>query len=117
MNADDDALLKIKKGRESEDRFFCLLSPPSKIPEWITLVTRASRRDDTFEGIDFYVITNDDKTIPVDVKSSFAGKRKSHRKKIANEVCIIVIREDFDDDSMREQVIQVLEKWKAKRLL
>jgi len=117
MNSVDEALRNRKRGIASEDRFYRLLSfSPEKIPKWITLVTSASPRNDVDEGIDFYVITSDDETIPVDVKSSFVGKKNSLRENSSRKVCIIVIREELDDDSMRKQIIQILDRWHKTRL-
>lgn len=115
MNSNDDrALQDRKKGEVSEDRFHSLLSSdPTLVPDWILGVMPGSREDDE-KGIDFYVLTGDSQSIPVNVKSSLVGRKGFKRKYSLRDVCLIVMREEFDDDRMRKKVIEILERWKAQ---
>ena len=114
MNSDDDALQGMKSGQESEDRFYRLLSDPAKVPDWIIGVFPASTEEDHKKGIDFYVLGQKNLSIPVNIKSSFRGKRR--KGKLAG-ICIIVIRRKLDDDTMRRDVLMVLERWKSQQPL
>lgn len=113
MNTNDRALQDRKKGEASEDRFYRLLSDHLLVPDWIVGVMPGSREDDSL-GIDFYVLTSDSQSIPVNVKSSLVGRKGFKRKYSLRNVCPIVMREEFDDDRMIKKVVEILERWKAQ---
>lgn len=105
-----------QKGRRNELRFRHILSDPLNVTPWITKIEDAGREDDWENGIDFFVHTSTGWQIPVDVKSSYQGFRKHISKHGSTSVCIVIMKDNFDDDTMRAQIIDILSRWQEEAI-
>lgn len=114
MNPNDTARLGREKGDRAEERFLRLFSGEDDRPHWMLRVERATEKGANDEDIDFFVHTKDGRRFPVNVKSSYAGRRNFIRKHGNSTVCIIIVRDGVRDKHVRIEASRFLSAWLSK---
>jgi hypothetical protein len=100
----------------SEERFFNLLTHAKDLPDWFKGVIEPSDLEDVRFGIDFYVLLEGEKKIPVEIKSSARGLKNYVTKRGSKDVCVIIIREKLSDPDNLKNILIRLEEWKSRHL-
>lgn len=106
-----------ERGVVAEDRFLRVCNDQATKhlwPRWFIRVYRGSNKDDSV-GIDFWAQTTAGR-IPIQVKSSWRGRRKFHEQNSRRHIVCIVVSAQHSDHELVEATIREVEFiWDAMR--
>lgn len=107
-----------ERGRRNEDRFFEAMGVSSveEVPRWVFGIRRASAKEDS-RGIDAIIITDVGKLF-IQIKSSEAGATKFKNSLHCRHriIDVIVIREHYTPEDIREKAVDILTRLRQRIL-